>query len=344
MADTWVIKARFPVIPPELQAISDALKAVSGALKLAAEAEATRAKVLSAARALQDISTFAVDAAALIQSFLLDLLRTDVYQLPVGPFTAAELSNGFDYAAFLRQLEASVADPLDPNRPQFSGQAVTAGVVVLAGAGTQLNLAGFIAFLRGLFSENFRAYWEGLAEKLKAFGSFEPLPPNARVTQGTFPDWYRTSDLGGLFPAVRRAMDTVAGIVTAYDAVGKSAAAREDLTTVADSWARRVVDGISLLEQVLAGVTTLLDQLVAGQGLFRLYVLNLPPPAQSAERDALGYGGTADFIGRVASAGGAPTDNWVAGFVVVLGAPNVASLKVPWNSAATILGQGDWKV
>lgn len=329
MADAWKNVGGFPGTFVDLTAILNALTDAQPVLDALTAAEKVRTDLMAAALLIQEAGSATTVLLASLEALLSDLLSTDLYALPTGPVSLEALLSGFPLVSVESQIRDALDDRQDPNRPVFSGDAVTAAVVVLAGAQTLVALKPWIEAWADLYSRSVGGAWRVLLDRMKAFGEFELPPKSERAAGGGAPpDWYKGAAnlLDAAGTGVTDAVQHVRTAALAYGASGKFGGLTAAVTDVVSRHASLVGTVIGLIEQVRATVDAL--KALGQQPGLNLYTLILAPEV----------GGTAGFVRRLESAGSRPADQYMAGMVFMVGAPTLSGVSAAWDGLTVMLG------
>jgi len=137
-----------------------------------------------------------------------DLRNTDIYALPILPKNWSSLLYPYSVQTALNDVNASLTDLRDPNRPEFSAGAGFFSFTILVGANNWEDFRSTIKVFGELFSQDQINKWSRLADLKFEFNKAKnsPLPRQDRNSQGVPWDWYRTN-WTDLVPPLTRAIE-----------------------------------------------------------------------------------------------------------------------------------------
>lgn len=187
-----------------LQGIADGLNGVADAASTVGEAVSIIDSILA------DDPIRGIFSAALGQFAVLmdDLRNTDIYALPILPKNWSSLLYPYSVQTALSDVNASLNDLKDPNRPEFSEGAGFFSFTILVGANNWEDFRSTIKVFGELFSQDQLNKWSRLADLKFEFNKVKanPIPRIDRNSQGTPWDWYRTN-WTDLVPPLTRALE-----------------------------------------------------------------------------------------------------------------------------------------
>lgn len=309
-------------LQPVLTAVLDALDGAAAVEEALAAADKAAFALTAASAVTADLAQATSLLASAVDSFLADILATDVYVLPLHPLSAQELLAGFPADAALRQMGAAFDDLKDPDRPDFSADAASAGLVILGGAQTVTDLKALIDFWRTLYGDTAGGAWRTLRQRLRAFGEAAPVPAAARGLGGTPPDWTRVA-AGNLLPVWSDAIPSLRAATASY---------ASGTTLLVDAVSDVLGAHAAVVSAAAANVRALLAALEAAKGKIgaNLHLLLVPPSSA---------GGVGHFVISVEDGTNRPTDQYVAGAVLFVGSASLGGLKRAWNALVTLIGR-----
>lgn len=309
-------------LQPVLTAVIDALDGAAAIEEALAAADKASAILTAASAASADLAQATSLLASVVDAFLADILATDVYILPLGPLSAEDLLDGFSMDEALIQMAQAFGDVRDPDRPDFSADAASAGLAILGGAQTITDLKALIDFWRTLYGDTTGGAWRTLRQRLKVFGETTPVPPAVRGLGGTPPDWTRVA-AGRLLPLWGDAIPALRAATASY---------ASGTTLLIDAMTDVLGTHAAVVSAAAANVRALLAALEAAKGKIgaNLHLLLVPPSST---------GGTGHFVISVEDATNRPSDQYVAGVVLFVGSASLGGLKRAWNALVTLIGR-----
>lgn len=297
--------------------------------EVVAEVEAGYAKALALASSVEAGIDVTAAFVAAVENFIFDILATDVYVLPLFPKSKEDMLDGFSVDTALDLIPASIADPGDPGRPLFTSDATCAGLVLMGGVDTLIDIMALIEFWKDLYRRTVGGDLSVLISRLNAFTEYEPPPKDMRHGQSVPPDWTRVV-AGKLVPQVGEVIDRARAAVKAYDASGKFNNLNNAVVEVMDRHASLLSEALGKIREILA----LLDGVAAGilKPGVNLSMLLIPPPEG-------GGGGAMGMAAGILAAGNAPKDKYVVGIVHLVGSASLATLTRRYDAMLTVFGQ-----
>lgn len=231
-------------------------------------------------------------------------------------FAACDLRVDHPFETFMQTLTTSTQDLGDLQRPQFSTTSICAGAVVTVGADTLVELKRVIDFMAKWLGHRGMAREAAMLDRLANVTAWR----NRVGLSQSPPDWMRLSVAKALgLDAQVKALRDAAGALGASNIVSGSAAADAVRGYVADTIA--ALDEAATVQQtLLAGITAVAELAAA-----RASVLLVPPV--DGERVVAGVtipnltAGVDGFMAAVRAASSAPSNTWVAGVAMLVGAP-----------------------
>jgi len=272
------------------------------------------------------------------------------FGVEIGPAPDGQfVMESFGWGHALQQLEASMSDTTDPDRPLFSEGSNMCGIVLAFGVNVP-NPSVLVAMKRwnelwstaeqalstglGSISEKFAAFadYDGESE---SFNEFSVRMDRARAYQGVPPNWERLAPSG-----FRDAVEYLVGVIRNYALAGKFSKAMAEVQKVADEWLEVLLDALSLLSVIIELAIAVIQALAALRDV-NFYVLFIDPEAPP---ETGLYGGMDRFLQRVGQASGAPEDNLIIGQVLLLREPvssTLGSLQSKWKTLTEFGGWAD---
>lgn len=274
-------------------------------------------KVIDAARVVDLVSGFiAADPihqamAALggvFSSFINGLEATDIYALPLLPKTWGDLLHPYTYQNVLIDLESSLSDMLDPNRPTAGPGEAYVSLTILVGANNWMDFRRLIKLLGGLFSQEQADKWSRFADIRFNFDKYDrhPIPRPDRNSQGETWDWYRSNWLEW-FPVVGHVVTMLRD--TADALMGGITGLGEGLQDLAEVIAERA-SYLSAIAEELANVAKFLAN-----------IRQLAPSSRYIMTKGA-QGGVTQYINDVVNASDAPEYKLTAGITFFASVPN----------------------
>ena len=240
--------------------------------------------------------------------FMNDLRNTDIYALPILPKNWSSLLYPYSVQTALNDVNASLNDLKDPNRPEFSGGAGFFSFTILVGANNWEDFRSTIKIFGELFSQDQYNKWSRLADLKFEFNQVKtnPIPRVDRNSQGVPWDWYRTN-WTDLVPPLTRAVELL-----------------EDLANSISSTTAGIGRGLQNLAEVLRERAVYIQQVIAEVEKVARFLANL---AQILPRAAvLGVyspnGGTQEFQNALLNASNQPQYKLTAGITLLFATGN----------------------
>lgn len=330
----WTLQANFPGSLGLAKVIDDILPSAEQLKNLMGLIDDT---TLALSKASMQVSAGAAAAVVLsdaIKKLFSDLLSIDLYGIAVHPLSVEELTAGFNKQQFVDRLFDTVADDLDPNRPNFSFDSLVTGVVILGGAQTVVNLKAFAELMRQI-ANDLVGSWSTFLSAVDGVFTLQPPAPAGRGG-GAPPDWLRL----GKWTA-NQFGPASAGIDAAKAFVNTTALGSFDAFITAT---HEVVQAqVTIAQQLLATLWTVVSNLAVLRALgqspgLNLYTLIIPPPTAATIAEIGGGGGISKFLSEVDRAGGAPADQYVAGLVILTGSPTATVVSSAFKLLLATLG------
>lgn len=316
----WVQPAPVASLVDELvEALAPILDPVTEALGRVGETLHTAAQIVEIIEALatpDPLAAIVGAAVAQFQSFVLNLLATDIYVLPMMPLSWADLLRPYSIQDALNNLSASTNDTLDPNRPVADENAAFATITIVVGANNWHDFTNLLKLFGRIFDGSEFNKWSRLFNMRFNFDSSEiQLPRRMRNSQGTPWDWSRTNwleQVPGLSKVVERALELANGLNGVGRGLTEGLNELSDLLIERAEFLRRVL-------QELSEIATLLEEW--RELLPRMYVL----ATASAPHNDGSPGGVAGYVDTLMNAGGRPEFALTAGLTFVAFGPDAAA-------------------
>jgi len=254
-----------------------------------------------------DVTTALIEnTLSLLENFILDLLGTGCYVLPIYPTSPSDV---ITYAEWLDTWTSSWFDTGDPFRPQFSFNAPIAGFTLFAAAPSIEDFKNQLSLLIALFGTS---QFKNIYDNYNLW-STEPILPRPRQQMGVEPNWQgppigiTISDLIEPLGDITKAVEL---IVSAIRSAKKTTQMIEDF---ADLISSRILELSYIIARFSDLIKRFTDALLATGGYYIGYGLTT--------------GGSLGYVTAMQSAGNVPDftiNSYIASVTVITGTGNIS--------------------
>lgn len=224
----------------------------------------------------------------------------------------------YSFADWVNHIEESMEDEGDPRRPQFTLGSITAGVAVVVGAHDVNEFVTRIQRLAALVGN--KKMQRFASAGANAMGLKPVTAPASRKGYNKFPDWSSTS-LGDVVGLKNLRQDLQRGVSSVLGLSSKS------MATAVANYISRVTSTVSEINSGINDVAALVNAAVSADiGASVLFIepqdgndtVSIAGQQFSVPKCTYGNEG---FIYALRNSINQPTWNYVAGFVIMVGAP-----------------------
>lgn len=244
-----------------------------------------------------------------LESFLDNLAATDGYMFVMLPLEWSDVLRPYSFVEAFSALSESLADRRDPNRPIADDSAAWAALTILGSSSNWEDFQRIIDLFSRFFNGDEASKWKRLLDYQFNVDHKEPLPREARPSQGTPRDWQRAG-FWELLPGVAEGLETARNALSDFKAnYGQIAAGLEKLADL-------IRERLAYYEEVVAT----LDSLVRALQDWRSLV-----PSLHILFDGGTSGGTGAYLDSFTRSPGAPAGLLVGGFTFLAIGANAAN-------------------
>ena len=211
----------------------------------------------------------------------------------------------FPWEKCLSQMEMSLQDETDPDRPTFSANSNVCGMVLAIGLDVPVyNILhvyeAWKKLMDGIQNISFDVFKEKL-DAIEADNWRERRTGRDSSWEGIPPNWERLGKHG--WPTLKGYMDDFTDTITAWAGASKFKTLIDELATQSNNIIQTLIDSIDLIHEVLTALEAIVLALASLEGL-NFYRLMIPPESEPtysipSAAGAKQYGGMDRFMGRM---------------------------------------------